>query len=168
MSPFLIATTTQNQESTVDKHLCIKVLTDFRDCHFIKMSITSDLFWFSSHISTAFFWLPSTYMNQLLLFSSHKLPRKFARFKNGVILRPLASSKIIVLVAQPILTVGGPPAWAVNKRAELGWPSSRGKGWPAAVCKSDPSLCSFTVPLHFCPFCQCIFLLVFFPMVFCK
>ena len=38
-----------------------------------------------------------------------------------------------------------PPAWAVDKRAELGrWPSSRGKGWPS-VCKSGPSLCSFTV-----------------------
>ena len=55
--------------------------------------------------------------------------------KNEVILWPLTSSKIIVLVAQPILTDGGPPAWAVDKRAELGWPSSRGKGWPA-VCKS--------------------------------
>ena len=48
--------------------------------------------------------------------------------KNEVILWPLTSSKIIVLVAQPILTDGGPPAWAVDKRAELGWPSSRGKG----------------------------------------
>ena len=66
--------------------------------------------------------------------------------KNGVILWPLTSSKIIVLVAQPILTDGGPPAWAVDKRAELGWPSSRGKGWPA-VCKSGPRLCSFTVCL---------------------
>ena len=35
------------------------------------------------------------------------------------------SSKIMVLVAQPILTDGGPLAWAVDKRAELGWPSSR-------------------------------------------
>ena len=34
---------------------------------------------------------------------------------------------------------------AVDKRAELGWPSSKGKGWPAAVCKSGPRLCSFTV-----------------------
>ena len=66
--------------------------------------------------------------------------------KNEVILWPLTSSKIIVLVAQPILTDGGPPAWAVDKRAELGWPSSRGKGWPA-VCKSGPRLCSFTVHL---------------------
>ena len=55
------------------------------------------------------------------------------------------ASKIIVLVAQPILTDGGPPAWAVDKTAELGWPSSRGKGWPAAVCKSGPRLCSLTV-----------------------
>ena len=39
---------------------------------------------------------------------------------------------------------GGPPAWAVDKRAELGWPSRWGKGWPA-VCKSGPLLCSFTV-----------------------
>ena len=31
---------------------------------------------------------------------------------------------------------------AVDKRAELGWPSSRGKG---AVCKSGPRLCSYTV-----------------------
>ena len=67
--------------------------------------------------------------------------------KNEVILWPLTSSKIIVLVAQPISTDGGPPAWAVDKRAELGWPSSRGKGWPA-VCKSGPRLCSFTVLLH--------------------
>ena len=58
--------------------------------------------------------------------------------KNEVILWPLTSSKIIVLVAQPILTDGGPPARAVDKRAELGWPSSRGKGWPV-VCKSGPS-----------------------------
>ena len=37
--------------------------------------------------------------------------------------------------AQPILTDSGPPVWAaVDKRAELGWPSSRGKGWPA-ICK---------------------------------
>ena len=51
-------------------------------------------------------------------------------------------------MAQPILTDGGPPAWwAVDKRAELGWPSSRGKGWPAAVCKSGPRLCSFTVQM---------------------
>ena len=33
---------------------------------------------------------------------------------------------------------------AVDKRVELGWPSSRGKGWPA-VCKSGPRLCIFTV-----------------------
>ena len=31
--------------------------------------------------------------------------------------------KKIVLVVQPILTDGGPPAWAVQKRAELGRPS---------------------------------------------
>ena len=74
--------------------------------------------------------------------------------KNEVILWPLTSSKIIVLVAQPISTDGGPPAWAVDKRAELGWPSSRGKGWPA-VCKSGPRLWKSTVvgiklkPLHF-------------------
>ena len=76
-----------------------------------------------------------------------KIPRtancpKNLHVKNGVILWPLTSSKIIVLVAQPILTDGGPPAWAVDKRAELGWPSSRGKGWPA-VCKSGPRLCNF-------------------------
>ena len=53
---------------------------------------------------------------------------------NEVTLWPLTSSKIIVLVAQPISTDGGPPAWAVDKRAELGWPNSRGKGWPP-VCK---------------------------------
>ena len=52
-------------------------------------------------------------------------------------------------------------------RAELGWSSTREKGWPA-VCKSGPRICSFTVPLYFYPFCQCTFLLVFFPMVFCK
>ena len=51
--------------------------------------------------------------------------------KNEVILWPLTSSKIIVLVAQPISTDCGPPAWAVDKRAELSWPSSRGKRWPA-------------------------------------
>ena len=55
--------------------------------------------------------------------------------KNEVILWPLTSSKIIVLVAQPILTDGGPPAWAVDKRAELGWPISRGKGWPPPSVK---------------------------------
>ena len=55
------------------------------------------------------------------------------------------TSNIIVLVAQPILTDCGPPAWAADKRAELGWPSSRGKGWPT-VCVSGPRLCSFTVP----------------------
>ena len=64
--------------------------------------------------------------------------------KDDAISKPLTSSKIIVLVAKPILTDGGPPAWAVDKRAELGWPSSRGKGW-LAVCKSGPRLCSFTV-----------------------
>ena len=64
--------------------------------------------------------------------------------KNEIILWPLTSSKNIVLVAQPILTDGGPPAWAVDNRAELGWPSSRGKGWPADS-KSDPRLCSFMV-----------------------
>ena len=37
---------------------------------------------------------------------------------------------------------------AVDKRAILGWPSSRGKGWPA-ICKSGPRLCSFMVPVHF-------------------
>ena len=82
-----------------------------------------------------------------------KIPRtancpKNLHVKNEVILWPLTSSKIIVLVAQPILTDGGPPAWAVDKRAELGWPSSRGKGWPA-VCKSGPRLCSFTVCAYF-------------------
>ena len=46
-------------------------------------------------------------------------------------------------MAQPILTDGGPPAWTVDKRAELGRPSSREKGWPA-ICKSGPRLCSFT------------------------
>ena len=46
--------------------------------------------------------------------------------------------------AQPISTDGGPPAWAVDNRAELGWPSSRGNGWPA-VCKTGPRLCSFKV-----------------------
>ena len=35
------------------------------------------------------------------------------------------------------MTDGGPPAWAVDQRAELGWLGSRGKGWPA-VCKSGP------------------------------
>ena len=69
--------------------------------------------------------------------------------KNEFILWPLTSSKIIVLVAQPISTDGGPPAWAVNKRAELGWLSSRGKGWPA-VCKSAPRSCSFTVRHFVC------------------
>ena len=64
--------------------------------------------------------------------------------KNEVILWPLTSSKIIILVAQPISTDCGPPDWAVNKRAELGWPISRGKGWPT-VCKHGPRLCSFTV-----------------------
>ena len=73
-----------------------------------------------------------------------KIPRtancpKKLHVKNEVILWPLTSAKLIVLVAQPISTDGGPPAWAVNKRAELGWPSSRGKGWPA-VCKSGPRL----------------------------
>ena len=38
--------------------------------------------------------------------------------KNGVILWPLTSSKIIVLVAQPISTNGGPPAWAVKTRGQ--------------------------------------------------
>ena len=64
--------------------------------------------------------------------------------ENEVILWPLTSSKLIVLVAQPISTDGGPPALAVDNRAEMGWPSSRGKGWPA-VCKSGPRLFSFTV-----------------------
>ena len=50
---------------------------------------------------------------------------KLLHVKNDVILWLLTSSKKIVLVAQPILTDGGPPAWAVYKRAELGWPSSR-------------------------------------------
>ena len=53
--------------------------------------------------------------------------------KNGVISWPLTSSKILVLVAQPISTDGGPPAWAVDKRAELGRPSSREKGGPPSV-----------------------------------
>ena len=36
--------------------------------------------------------------------------------------------------AQPISTDRGPPAWAVDKRAELGWPSSSGeKGGPPSV-----------------------------------
>ena len=57
----------------------------------------------------------------------------------------MASSKMIVLVAQPISTDGGPPAWAVDKsRAKLGWPSSGGKGWPV-VCKSGPRLWKSTV-----------------------
>ena len=47
--------------------------------------------------------------------------------KNKFISWPLTSSRIIVLVAWPILTDGWPPAWAVDKRAELGWPSTRGK-----------------------------------------
>ena len=64
--------------------------------------------------------------------------------KNEVLWPLTYSSKIIVLLAQPILTDDGPPAWAVDKRAELGWPSRRGKGWPA-VCKSGSRLCSFTV-----------------------
>ena len=38
--------------------------------------------------------------------------------KNEVILWPLTSSKIIVLVAQPIFTDGGPPAWAVETRGQ--------------------------------------------------
>ena len=50
--------------------------------------------------------------------------------------------------AQPILTDGGPPAWAVEKRAELGWASGRGKGWPA-VCKSGPRLWKSMVHLQF-------------------
>ena len=70
--------------------------------------------------------------------------------KNGVILWPLTSSKIIVLVAQPISTDSGPPAWAVDKRAKLGWLRSRGKGWPV-VCKSGSRLCSFTVCPLSCP-----------------
>ena len=53
--------------------------------------------------------------------------------KTGVILWPLTSSKIMVLVTQPILTDGGPPAWAVDKRAELGWPSAGEKGCPPSV-----------------------------------
>ena len=54
--------------------------------------------------------------------------------KNEVILGSLTSSKIIVLVAaQPIWTDGGPPAWAVDERAELGWPSNRGKGGPPSI-----------------------------------
>ena len=62
-------------------------------------------------------------------------------------MRPfLTSSKIIVLVVQPISTDGGPPGWAVDKREELGWPSNRVKGWPG-VCKSGPRVCSFTVLL---------------------
>ena len=81
----------------------------------------------------------------------HKYCQKNLHVKNWVLLWPLTSSEIIVLVAQPILTDGGPPAWAVDKRAELGWPSSREKGWPA-VCKSGPTLCNFTVPQpQLCP-----------------
>ena len=37
---------------------------------------------------------------------------------------------------------------AVDKRAEQGWPSSRGKGWPA-VCKSGPRLWKSTVFILF-------------------
>ena len=37
------------------------------------------------------------------------------------------------MVAQRISTDSGPPVWAVDKRAELGWPSSRGKGGPPSV-----------------------------------
>ena len=38
--------------------------------------------------------------------------------------------KIIDLVAAQLISTdgGGPPAWAVDKGAEMGWPSSRGKG----------------------------------------
>ena len=83
-----------------------------------------------------------------------KIPRtvncpKNLHVKNEVNLWLLTSSKILVLVAQPISTDGGgPPAWAVDKRAELGWPSSREKGWPA-VCKSGPRLCSLRYWLTF-------------------
>jgi len=41
--------------------------------------------------------------------------------------------KIIVLVTQPISTDSGPPTWPVDKRADLVWPSSRGKGGPPSV-----------------------------------
>ena len=45
-----------------------------------------------------------------------------------------SSSKIIVLVAQPILTDGGPPAWAVDKRAEHWADQVAGdKGGPPSV-----------------------------------
>ena len=53
-----------------------------------------------------------------------------------------------VFVAQPISTDSGPPpAWAVDKRVELGWPSSRGKEWPT-VCKSSSGLCKSIIFLH--------------------
>ena len=56
--------------------------------------------------------------------------------QNEVILWSLTSSKIIVLVAQPISTDGGPPTWAVDKRAELGWAISTGeKGGPPPSVK---------------------------------
>ena len=90
--------------------------------------------------------------NSIIFTNKHglkKIPRtancpKNLHMKNEVILWPLTSSKMTVLVAEPISTDGGPPAWAVDKREELGWPSSREKGWPA-VCKSGPRLCSFAV-----------------------
>ena len=50
--------------------------------------------------------------------------------------------------AQPISTDGGPPAWAVDKRAELGWPSSRGKGWPAVCNSGYQSLQNKKLPKH--------------------
>ena len=46
-------------------------------------------------------------------------------------------------MAQPISTNGGPPAWAVDKKAELGRPSRKENGW-TTVCKSGPRLYSFT------------------------
>ena len=54
--------------------------------------------------------------------------------KNEVILWPLTSSKIIVLVAQPILTDGGPPAWAVDKSGQnLAGQIAGEKGGPPSV-----------------------------------
>ena len=67
---------------------------------------------------------------------NYKCPKEFAR-KNRFILWPGTASNIIVLVAQPILTDGGPPAWAVETYLGRIYESSRGKGWPA-VCKSGP------------------------------
>ena len=58
------------------------------------------------------------------------MPKELAREKWG----HLTSSKIIVLVAQPpISTDGGPPAWAVDKRAELRWQVAGEKGGQLSV-----------------------------------